>query len=124
MNAGTKLTATTMQSLRRCVHRSNKTSIKYRQQKPSAAAVAPRSISSSSTNNNSGARASHAAAAGAVTSWEIHGSSIVARKSRTVTNPSVNWTAVNQVVKPSWSEFKNLFATSALPMVGFGFMDK
>lgn len=53
------------------------------------------------------------------TSWELKGSSIIAKR------PTPGGSSYRKpgVANPSWAELKNHFATSALPMVGFGFMD-
>lgn len=98
---GLNLSSTAMQSLRGCRYRRLRT---------------PRLISSSSKIDE-GARASSAT----VTSWELNGSSIVASKG-TTSNAKHAFPLV-KVKNPSVSELKTLFATSALPMVGFGFMD-
>ncbi|KAL9180380.1 hypothetical protein ACHAXT_008350 [Thalassiosira profunda] len=100
MSNGTKAASAAMQTLRR---RRPRTGAISKQQRP------PPSCSISSTSaNSSGARA-----AAATVSWELSGSTIIAKNAR----------PAKSIDKPSWAELQNLFATSALPMVGFGFMD-
>ncbi|KAL7531677.1 hypothetical protein ACHAXR_004173 [Thalassiosira sp. AJA248-18] len=107
MTIGMKLSAM-QSSLRRCLHCHHRAISRQRS--------SPRSITTSSTNN-SGARASQTTAA---TTWELEGSSIIANKGGIIANKGIHKSVISN---PSWSELKNLFATSALPMVGFGFMD-
>lgn len=87
-----------LQPLRRCLYRRHNSIISGQSR---------RSISSSSTKKSDSLTLRAVA-----TSWELNGSSIIANKG---TEPFTR--------NPSLRELKNLFATSALPMVGFGFMD-